>query len=93
MEPLGNIPAFILALESEPRKCHQHVIMLEPIFTLILLLVFPYSGCFLLGWLVFLQEAICIMGGSLFFDRHAHGIPQGYPIIPLRAPCFVVGPG
>ncbi len=103
MDPLGNIPVFISALKDVPEERRQKVILRELMIALGVLLVFLFSGSYILHALGLSEEAIQIAGAIVLFliaikmifptkggilGEHHSGEPF---IVPLAIPC-VAGP-
>ncbi len=103
MDPLGNIPVFISALKDVPDERKQKVIVRELLIALAVLVVFLFSGSYILKALGLSEEAIQIAGAIVLFliaikmiFPSPGGIlgeqPHGEPfIVPLAIPC-VAGP-
>lgn len=103
MDPLGNIPVFISALKEVPAERRQKIIIRELLIALVVLVIFLYSGKYILEALGLSEEAIQIAGAIVLFLIAIKMIfptkggilgeqPQGEPfIVPLAIPC-VAGP-
>ncbi len=103
MDPLGNIPVFISALKDVPEQRRQKIIIRELLIALFVLVIFLYSGSYLLNALGLSEEAIQIAGAIVLFLIAIKMIfptkggilgeqPEGEPfIVPLAIPC-VAGP-
>jgi multiple antibiotic resistance protein len=67
MDPLGNIPVFMSALNHlDPRRRHR-VLIQELLISLVVPLMFLFLGQYLLHALNLQQEAISIAGGIVLF--------------------------
>lgn len=67
MDPLGNIPLFVVLLETLERKRQQKVILREAFFALILIVIFALIGDNLMEILHISHETIFIAGGIVLF--------------------------
>ena len=67
MDPLGNIPVFLSALQNVEPKRRRFVLIRESIIALIVMLVFLFVGQYLLDFLGLKQESISIAGGIILF--------------------------
>ncbi len=103
MDPLGNIPLFLVLLENvEPRR-RRRILMRESLFALGFLIVFLFAGRYVLGILGVTKEALGIAGGVVLFLIALRMIfpqpggmfgpsPKGEPfIVPIAIP-LIAGP-
>lgn len=67
MDPLGNVATFVGALRPVPPEKRVRVIARELVFALLILVVFLFTGPWLLGLLHLKQEALFISGGVVLF--------------------------
>ena len=67
MDPLGNLPVFMSILKSIEPKRRKIVLARELAFSLIIMLVFLYSGQAVLDFLNIKQQAVAIAGGIILF--------------------------
>lgn len=103
MDPLGNLPLFLSALQSVPQRRQVRVVTRELIIAYALLVAFLFTGPFLLGLLHISQQALTIAGGVVLFlialrmvfpstERSLNESLEGEPfIVPLAVP-YVAGP-
>lgn len=103
MDPLGNIPLFLSALEPVEEKRRLKVLLRELFIALGVMLAFLFAGGSILAVLGLRQESISIAGGIILFlialkmifpaARAQYEDPfSGEPfIVPLAIP-FVAGP-
>jgi multiple antibiotic resistance protein len=103
MDPLGNVPIFLVILKDLDPKRRQWVIAREMLIALVVLLIFLYGGGHLLDLLNLKQESISIAGAIILFliairmiFPSPYGllgdVPEGEPfIVPLAIPA-VAGP-
>ena len=102
MDPIGNIPAFLLALKDvDPARQHR-IVVRELLIAFGIMVVFLFAGQLVLGLFHISESALTIAGGVILFlialrmvfpsaDRPTEDI-QGEPfIVPLAIP-FVAGP-
>lgn len=102
MDPLGNIPFFLSALQHVPRERHVRVVRRELLFAYGIMVLFLALGDALLSLLAISQEALTLAGGIILFliairmvfpppggtHEEVHGEPF---IVPLAIP-YVAGP-
>jgi multiple antibiotic resistance protein len=102
MDPLGNIPFFLSALQRVPSERHAAVVRRELLIAYGIMVVFLFSGGPLLSLLGISQEALTLSGGIILFliairmvfpttgggHEEIHGEPF---IVPLAIP-YVAGP-
>lgn len=67
MDPLGNIPVFLSALQNVEPKRRRFVIVRETIIALVVMVLFLFVGQYLLDFLGLKQESISIAGGIILF--------------------------
>lgn len=102
MDPLGNVPVFISALQPVPPERRLRVIARELVFALAIMLGFLSCGRWLLGLLHLKEEALLISGGIVLFlialkmifpdPKPVHEEVHAEPfIVPLATP-FIAGP-
>jgi multiple antibiotic resistance protein len=103
MDPLGNLPIFMSVLKTIEPKRRRIVLARELIFSLIIMLIFLYSGQAVLSFLSVKQETVSIAGGIILFlialrmifpqPGGVTGLPTGEEpfIVPLAIP-MVAGP-
>lgn len=102
MDPFGNIPFFLSALQHVEPARQTRVVIRELAFALVALVVFLFLGQHLLALLGISDPALTIAGGILLFliavrmvFPSAHGtaeIERGEPfLVPLAIP-YVAGP-
>lgn len=103
MDPLGNLPVFMSILKMIEPKRRKIVLARELFISLIILLLFLYSGQGLLNFLNIRQETVSIAGGIILFlialrmifpqPGGALGLAVGEEpfIVPLAIP-MVAGP-
>lgn len=103
MDPVGNIPMFVLSLKDVPPQRHRPVIIRELLIALAILVVFLFSGKAILDMLHVSQASLGIAGGIIIFlisikmifsgaDKIFKDTSQGEPfIVPLAVP-LVAGP-
>ena len=103
MDPLGNLPLFVSALDRVPAERQSRVLMRELLIALGLMVAFLYAGRPLLNVLHLRQEAVSIGGGIVLFlialkmvfppaAAGGEAMPGGEPfIVPLAVP-LVAGP-
>lgn len=101
MDPLGNVATFVSALRSVPVERRRRIIVQEMIIALVILLLFLFTGPWLLGLLHLKQEALFISGGIVLFliaikmifppeHREVEAAEEPF-IVPLATP-MVAGP-
>lgn len=103
MDPLGNIPFFILALDKVKKERRLFVTIRELIIALIILIVFLFTGQFLLKAMGISEPALTVAGGVILLliairmifpskDKSMQEDFGGEPfIVPLAIP-YVAGP-
>ncbi len=67
MDPIGNIPLFLVALQGFDRKRRQRIILRELLFALAALLLFFFAGPYLLSLLNISDSALTTAGGIILF--------------------------
>ncbi len=67
MDPLGNIPVFLSALQKVDPKRRTRVLFRETIIALGVMILFLFLGQYLLDFLGLKQESISIAGGIILF--------------------------
>jgi multiple antibiotic resistance protein len=103
LDPFGNIPFFISALQNVPRERHRRVIVRELLIALFVLIVFLFAGEHILSALHISEAALRAAGGTVLFliairmvfPRPGASVGEeltGEPfIVPLAIP-YVAGP-
>jgi len=103
LDPFGNIPFFIAALQNVPRERHKRVIVRELAIALFVLVVFLFAGEHILKALQISEPALRAAGGTVLFliairmvfPRPGASVGEelsGEPfIVPLAIP-YVAGP-
>jgi multiple antibiotic resistance protein len=103
IDPLGNIPFFLAALQSVPAERQRLVVVRELSFALLVLVFFLFAGRFLLDLLHISEPALTTAGGVILFlialrmifpsSQHPLAEPvKGEPfLVPLAVP-YVAGP-
>jgi multiple antibiotic resistance protein len=102
MDPLGNIPFFLSALQRVPVERHGAVVRRELLIAYGIMVVFLFAGGPLLTLLAISEEALTLAGGIILFliairmvfppPGGAHEEIHGEPfIVPLAIP-YVAGP-
>ena len=67
MDPLGNLPIFMSVLKSIEPKRRRIVLMRELLISLVIMMLFLYSGQAVLNFLSVKQETVSIAGGIILF--------------------------
>ena len=103
MDPFGNIPLFMTALNHVDAKRHRPIIVRELLIALGVLIVFLFAGQYLLHVLQIRSNALTAAGGvillliaiKMVFPRSgglSEETPDGEPfVVPLAVP-YVAGP-
>jgi multiple antibiotic resistance protein len=103
LDPFGNIPFFISALQHVPRERHSRIIVRELFIALLVLVVFLFAGQHILKALQISEPALRSAGGTVLFLIAIRmvfptpGAPAGEElsgepfIVPLAIP-YVAGP-
>jgi len=103
LDPFGNIPFFVTALQNVPRERHKRVIVRELVIALFVLVVFLFAGEHILKALQISEPALRAAGGTVLFliairmvfPRPGASVGEelsGEPfIVPLAIP-YVAGP-
>lgn len=103
IDPLGNIPFFLSALKTVEPARQNKIIVRELLIALFVLVVFLFSGQYLLSLLHIEKTALTIAGGVILFlialrmifptaEKPLQEEIQGEPfIVPLAIP-YVAGP-
>lgn len=103
MDPLGNVPLFLVLLEKVDPKRRRLVLLRESLFALGFLLLFLYVGRYVLNLLQISRPALGIAGGVVLFLIALRMIfpqpggmfgptPDGEPfIVPIAIP-LIAGP-
>jgi len=103
MDPLGNIPVYLSALKSVDPARQRHIVARELLIAYAILVLFLFTGQYILSLLRISDPALGIAGGIVLFlislrmvfpssegalDEHIKGEPF---IVPLAVP-YVAGP-
>lgn len=103
IDPLGNIPLFLVALREVPRERHRRVIVREMLVALGFMIVFLFAGQYILRYLQVSDDSLTIAGGIILFLISLRMVfpppggvfgphPGGEPfIVPLAVP-LMAGP-
>jgi MarC family membrane protein len=103
LDPFGNLPFFVAALEPVERSRHFRIIVRELLIALGVLVVFLFAGRHILAFLGISDPALTTAGGAILFliaikmifpPQAGHGEKpmDGEPfIVPLAIP-YVAGP-
>jgi len=103
MDPLGNIPFFLTALEPVEDKRRTMVVLRELLIALAVLVIFLFAGRYILDFLQISEPSLTIAGGIILFmiairmvfPRRRDVVEselEGEPfIVPLAIP-FIAGP-
>jgi len=65
MDPLGNVPLFLVVLKKVDPSRHRRIIVRELLIAYIALLVYLFAGRYILEFLGLSREAIAISGGII----------------------------
>jgi len=80
IDPIGNIPAFLFTLQSVPEEKHKRIICRELFIALAALVVFLFSGKYILAALQVSQGSLGAAGGIILFliaVRMIFPVPKG----------------
>jgi multiple antibiotic resistance protein len=103
MDPMGNIPLFLTALKDVEETRRRTIVLRELGFALVVLVIFLFSGRYLLELLQITESSLSIAGGIILFliaikmifpvmGGMFGDLPGGEPfIVPLAIP-LVAGP-
>lgn len=103
MDPLGNIPLFLVLLEDVAPERRRRILLRESTIALGFLVVFLFAGPYILGLLQISRPALGIAGGLVLFLISLRMIfpvpggmfgptPEGEPfIVPIAIP-LIAGP-
>lgn len=103
MDPLGNVPLFLVSLKSVPPDRQTRVVAREVVIAYGVLVLFLFAGHYLLRLLQISGPAVTIAGGTILFlialrmvfpspDWTLHEAVEGEPfIVPLAIP-YLAGP-
>jgi multiple antibiotic resistance protein len=103
MDPLGNVPLFLSALRQVDPRRYRAVIVRELCIALAILVLFLFTGRYLLGLLHVSSAALTTGGGivlllialRMIFPSHEHSLKEeveGEPfVVPLAVP-YTAGP-
>jgi len=103
MDPLGNVPFFLTALQHVAPERVRRVILRELLIALVVLVVFLFVGQYLLQLLQISEPALTLAGGVILLlialrmifpsvEKSLHEEVSGEPfIVPLAIP-YVAGP-
>jgi multiple antibiotic resistance protein len=67
IDPIGNIPLFLVALKEVPLSRHRHIILRESGVGLAILVLFLFTGRYILMGLNISQSSLSIAGGIILF--------------------------
>jgi multiple antibiotic resistance protein len=67
MDPFGNMPVFLSVLERVPANRRRKVLVRELFLALALIVVFIFSGRYVMWFFSLKQEAVSIAGGIILF--------------------------
>lgn len=67
MDPLGNLPVFMSVLKSIEPKRRKFILARELLFSLVIMMIFLFSGQAVLDFLNVRQESVSIAGGIILF--------------------------
>ncbi|MCP3429653.1 YhgN family NAAT transporter [Opacimonas viscosa] len=93
MDPLGNMPVVMSVLKPFEPKRRLLILARELVFSLLILLVFLYSGDAILAFLNIKQESVSIAGGIILFLialRMIFPTPGGVMRLPEGEEPFIV---
>jgi multiple antibiotic resistance protein len=103
MDPVGNLPIFLSILRPLPEGRRRKVMIRELLISLVVMLIFLFTGQELLNLLNLKQEAVSIAGGIVLFlialrmifpgEGGVTGLPEGEEplIVPMAIP-MIAGP-
>ena len=103
MDPLGNLPVVMSVLKSLARKRRYYVLARELVISLLIMMLFLFSGQAVLDFLNVRQETVSISGGIILLiialrmifpqPGGVAGVPEGQEpfIVPLAIP-MIAGP-
>ncbi|HHR85358.1 MarC family protein [Candidatus Bipolaricaulota bacterium] len=103
MDPLGNIPLFLVLLEDVTPERRRRILLRESTIALGFLIAFLFAGPYILGFLQISRPALGIAGGLVLFLISLRMIfpvpggmfgptPEGEPfIVPIAIP-LIAGP-
>ena len=103
IDPFGNIPLFLSILKSVPEERHKGIIAREMLIALFVLVLFLFTGRYILRFLDISEPSLSIAGGIILFmialkmifigsEKIFGDVPAGEPlIVPLAIP-LVAGP-
>jgi uncharacterized protein YjaG (DUF416 family) len=93
MDPLGNLPIVMSVLKPFEPKRRLFILARELLFSLIILLIFLYSGDSILTFLNIKQETVSIAGGIILFLialKMIFPTPGGVMNLPVGEEPFIV---
>ena len=79
MDPLGNVPVFLVVLERVAEHRRRRIILRELVIALIVMLLFLFAGPSMLRALGITAEAVAIAGGLVLLIRYLKPL-LGVPI-------------
>jgi multiple antibiotic resistance protein len=103
IDPFGNIPFFVSALNGVEAERRKHVVLRELLIAYVVMVTFLFAGQQLLGVLGISEPALTIAGGVILFlialrmvfpppGRSLHEDVEGEPfVVPLAIP-YIAGP-
>ncbi|MBD3242172.1 MAG: NAAT family transporter [Chitinivibrionales bacterium] len=103
MDPIGNVPLFLSVLRKYDHSRQRRIVLREMIIALAVLIVFLFTGRYILVGLGVSEQSLSIAGGIILFiialrlifaeEGQVFGkAPEGEPLVfPLAVP-FIAGP-
>lgn len=102
MDPLGNIPLFMVTLKNVPPSKRKRVLLRECLIALLVLLTFLFAGKYILNGMQLSNAALGISGGIILFlialkmifprnNTESEDTTKEPFIVPLAIP-FIAGP-
>ena len=103
IDPFGNIPLFLAILKNVDFRKHKKIIVREMLIALVVLILFLFTGRYILRFLDISEPSLSMAGGIILFmialkmiflgsEKMFGDTPEGEPmIVPLATP-FVAGP-
>ena len=67
MDPMGNIPLFVTTLKNTPTERHQKIIRRELLIALFVLVLFMFTGQYIMQLLQISEIPLSISGGIILF--------------------------
>lgn len=103
IDPFGNIPLFLSVLKNVDDRKQRKIIVREMLIALLILVLFLFTGQYILVFLGISEPSLSIAGGIILFmiavkmiflgsEKLFGDTPEGEPlIVPLAIP-FIAGP-